>query len=172
MAYSFDEPAVSKLYILYILQEIQLPLTNAQITDILLENDLLDYFSLQQYFHDLQEAGYIGGVDNHFSLSKKGAVTLNCFASKMPSSSVEKIKDYIRDNRDRIAREREISTFVTENGGDYEVRLQILDKDAKPYIEVNLKVPTAKTARLICENWKKRSSQIYSNLIEELVSSK
>lgn len=172
MPYSSAEPAVSKLYILYILQETGIPMTNAQITHTLLENDLIDYFSLQQYLHDLEEAGYIGAIDNRFMISKKGAVTLDCFKSKLPPSSVEKIKTYTANHRQRIEREREIFTSVTEDEpGDYKVHLQVLDDDGQPYIEIRLRVPTAKTGRLICENWKNRSSEIYSGLIEQLISS-
>ena len=46
---SSEELALNKLYILYILNKMQLPLTNGQITNIFIENDLLDYFSLQEY---------------------------------------------------------------------------------------------------------------------------
>lgn len=173
MERSYEELAVNKLYILYILQRIELPLTNAQITHIFMENDLLDYFSLQQYFHELTEGGLIAssvkeGVP-HFIIADKGQTVLSYFQSRLPSSVLQNLDRYLSDKKDLLRKEQEVSASMEQNPtGDYQVHLQISDDD-NPYIRIDLKVPTSRTARLICENWKTNSSDIYSNVIEALI---
>ena len=43
-----SELAENKLLLLYILKTIDEPISNAQLTDIVLENSLINYFTLQQ----------------------------------------------------------------------------------------------------------------------------
>lgn len=173
MERSYEELAVNKLYILYILQRIELPLTNAQITHILLENDLLDYFSLQQYFHELTESGLIASSFKeglpYFVIADKGKTALSYFQSRIPSSITQNLDHYLSDKKDLLRKEQEISVSMEQNPtGDYQVHLQISDNE-NPYIRIDLKVPTARTARRICDNWKASSSDIYSNVIEALI---
>ncbi|HBM81290.1 MAG TPA: DUF4364 domain-containing protein, partial [Clostridiaceae bacterium] len=47
-----QELAESKLLILYLFKKINLPISNAIVTDIVLENNLLNYFQLQQYLSE------------------------------------------------------------------------------------------------------------------------
>lgn len=176
MERSYEELAVNKLYILYILQKIEIPLTNAQIIHIFMENDLLDYFSLQQYFHELKEGGLISSTSEdgtpHFVISEKGKTVLNYFKSRIPAATLQNLESYISEQKENIKKQREISVFMQQNPqGDYQIHLKILDYD-NPYINLQLKVPTARTARLICDNWKEHSSEIYSHIIETLIRPK
>lgn len=173
MERSSEELAVNKLYILYILQQMDLPLTNAQITNLFMENDLLDYFSLQQYFHELKEAGLIGSLKkdglSHYMISEKGSIALKYFHSRLSPAIMDSIQTQITQKREALLRQREITTAIRENKeGDFGVNLKILDYDT-PYINIDIKVPTAKTARIICENWKNNASDIYGHLMDTLI---
>ena len=60
---SSNELAINKLYILYILSKMEIPLSNSQIINIFMENDILDYFSLQQYLHELKDANLVSSIE-------------------------------------------------------------------------------------------------------------
>jgi len=51
--------ADKKLMILYLLNKMDIPLTKAQITNAILENNLIDFFTFQQCISELEEAGMI-----------------------------------------------------------------------------------------------------------------
>ena len=53
------ELADNKLLILYIIKKLKQPCTNTYITDIILNNNFLNYFLLQQYLNDLVESNYL-----------------------------------------------------------------------------------------------------------------
>ena len=52
---SSEETAYHKLLILYILYKIKMDLTNSQITQVVLETEMMNYFSLQQLLSQLME---------------------------------------------------------------------------------------------------------------------
>ncbi len=170
---SSEELALHKLYILYILNKMQLPLTNGQITNIFIENDILDYFSLQEYLHQLNEAELIMMKPKNnldlYSLSDKGKLALNYFNNRIDSDKKDSLDLFVLENKENILRDREVKTEVKKLAdGQFDVKLEILDNN-RPYISVSLNVPTNKTANIIAENWKNNTSNIYSSIIETLI---
>ena len=56
---SSEETAYHKLLILYILYKIKMDLTNSQITQVVLETEMMNYFSLQQLLSQLMESKFL-----------------------------------------------------------------------------------------------------------------
>lgn len=52
-----DSATLYKLIILYMLNKVDFPLTNAQISEFFLENEYTNYFSLQEAINDLDDSG-------------------------------------------------------------------------------------------------------------------
>ena len=53
------ELAENKLLLLYILKTLKQPISNTQLTEIVLENSFINYFTLQQYIAELDESKFI-----------------------------------------------------------------------------------------------------------------
>lgn len=53
------ELAENKLILIYIINKLKCPLTKNQLTQIILENNLMNYFILQQYICELVSSGII-----------------------------------------------------------------------------------------------------------------
>ena len=170
---SSEELALNKLYILYILNKMQLPLTNGQITNIFIENDLLDYFSLQEYLYQLKEAKLVNLTNknnlDYYSISEKGKIALNYFTNRIDSDKKESLDIFVHKNKENIIRDREVKAeFKKLADGQFDVKLEIIDNN-RPYISISLNVPTNKTANIIAENWKNNASNLYSSIIETLI---
>ena len=109
---SSEELALNKLYILYILNKMQLPLTNGQITNIFIENDLLDYFSLQEYLYQLKEAELVNLTNknnlDYYSISEKGKIALNYFTNRIDSDKKESLDIFVHKNKENIIRDRDV----------------------------------------------------------------
>ena len=54
-----DPMTLYKLMNLYMLKQVNFPLTNAQLTDFFLQHEYASYFTLQQALNELQESGLI-----------------------------------------------------------------------------------------------------------------
>ncbi|WDC83543.1 DUF4364 family protein [Caloramator sp. mosi_1] len=57
--------AINKLIILYILNKLNKPTSNSQLTQIILENNLINYFTLQQYISELINTGFINTITDN-----------------------------------------------------------------------------------------------------------
>ena len=72
-----------KLIILYMLNEVDYPLTNSQISEFLLEKEYTNYFHLQQTFSELVDSNLleVKTVRNasYYRLTEAGRTTLSYF---------------------------------------------------------------------------------------------
>ena len=80
---SSEELASHKLLILYILDKINMDLTNSQITQVVLETEMMNYFSLQQFLSQLMESKFLTTYKEsdreYYSLTQKGLEILEYF---------------------------------------------------------------------------------------------
>ena len=82
MAKSFT---LYKLIILYMLNEVDFPLTNSQISEFILDEGYTTYFKLQQALSELLESGFIREESTHhrtfYHLTEDGAETIHYFTN-------------------------------------------------------------------------------------------
>ena len=71
-----DPITLYKLMILYMLDHVNFPLTNSQLTDFFLDHEYTTYFTLQQALNELKEAGLIRMESTHnssrYEITKEG----------------------------------------------------------------------------------------------------
>ena len=53
------ELAENKLLVLYVIKSLKQPISNTQLTEIILENNFINYFTLQQYISELEYSNFI-----------------------------------------------------------------------------------------------------------------
>ena len=53
------ELAENKLLVLYVMDSLKQPITNTQLTEIILENNFINYFTLQQYISELISSDFL-----------------------------------------------------------------------------------------------------------------
>lgn len=162
-----------KLIVLTMLEKVDFPLTNAQISDFILTKEYTNYFTLQQVLSELTETELAeeNTVRNstYYQITEKGKETLSFFGHMVSSAIHEDMDKYFKDNA--IMLRDEMSTradYFQNNHEEYSVRLRVIEKDS-PIIDLTLSVPTEKQANSICDNWKKKNQKIYAYLMQELL---
>ena len=173
---SSEELAYHKLLILYVLEETNMDLTNSQITQVILETEVMNYFSLQQFLSQLMEANFLKIYEDsnkeYYTLTKKGIDTLEYFLSRNPDQIKEKLDEYIRLNKENLLADTQVkSSFVKQSDNEFIVNLRVIENQSN-LIDLNLNVSSEKQAKLICDNWKKNASYMYAEIIDLLISSK
>ena len=82
------EKAENKILLLYFMDQVKIPVSNMQLTRIMLENRYMNYFLLQQNIHEMLTDGLIVSEtkDNidYYSLTSKGLKMLNLFSNLVP----------------------------------------------------------------------------------------
>ena len=173
---SSEELAYHKLLILYVLEKANMDLTNSQITQVILETEVMNYFSLQQFLSQLMDANFLKIYEDsnkeYYTLTQKGIETLNYFLSRIPSQITEKLDEYIKLNKENLLADTQVkSSFVKQSDNEYIVNLRVIENQSN-LIDLNLNVSSEKQAKLICDNWKKNASYMYAEIIELLITSK
>ena len=173
---SSEELASHKLLILYILNKINMDLTNSQITQVVLDTETMNYFSLQHFLSELMESKFLtnyrdSGRD-YYSLTQKGLEILEYFLSIIPSDVSTKLDDYLVKNKQAILADTEVkASFIKQNSHEFIVNLRVLENQCN-LIDLNLNVSSEKQANLICNNWRNNASYMYAEIIDLLIKEK
>lgn len=166
--------ADKKLIILYLLSKLDIPLTKAQITNAVLENNLIDFFTFQQCMAELEEAGMIKQVPHQkkqcYATTDSGKRAVEVFAQRISKETSGIINNYIEKNRDSLRKESQVIAEYSKIGDkEYVVNLKVIEKDLV-LMDLNLSVVSAKQAKQVCEKWKSSSEKIYGQLISLLIN--
>ena len=164
-----------KLMNLYMLKQVNFPLTNAQLTDFFLEHEYTTYFTLQQALNELLESGLIRMHSNHsttrYEITREGEETLEFFGKNISPAIIDDMDQYLRENRFRIRNEAGvIADFYKSTNQDYIVHCEI--REGKTVLlDVSLSVPDREQAEAMCSQWEKKNQDIYSYVMKTLMTS-
>ncbi len=162
-----------KLIVLSMLDRVDFPLTNAQISDFILTKEYTNYFTLQQVLAELVETGLadVRTVRNssYYHMTEKGKDTLNFFGNMVSPAIQEDIDHYLKDHAIALRDETSVrAEYYPNSSEEYSVRLRVLEKNS-PVIDLTVTVPTESQADSVCANWKKKNQKLYAYLMQELL---
>ncbi len=165
-----DKNSLYKLMILYLLQRVDFPLTKAQVSDFML--GYTDFISLQQVFHDLQEAGMVIprtiGSRTNLLITDAGRDAMQFFGTQVGETLRKDMDTYLERHSITLREEVSItSEYHKVRNREYEAHLVALEKGI-PMVEVKMSVPDEESAQVICDNWKEKSQEVYQSLIRLL----
>lgn len=168
-----NQLAESKLILLYILEEISMPIPKNQLTQIVLENNLVNYFLLQQYLTELHSSNFTEYINKNdkknITITEKGKKVLSMFISRIPEETISKIENYINVKIDTIKKEIYLHADYTIEANDmFIVNLRAQENDMT-LIDIKVNVPSKKHAIDLCQNWKSNSSKIYNDIMNLLL---
>lgn len=166
------ELAENKLILLYILEKINMPVSNLQITKVILENKFMNYFLLQQFLNELSENNFLATETKEdkifYTITASGRQTLEYFINLIPFGIKGRIDNTIGSIRKNIKNETQITAdFTPESEREFVVSCKVNEDDFS-LIDLKITVGTKSDARTICENWKKHSQVIYTEIIDSL----
>ena len=104
-----------KLMNLYLLKQVNFPLTNAQLTSFFTEHDYTTYFTLQQALNELEDAGLIHKEASHsstrYDITKEGEETLNFFGKNISPAIINDMDEYLKEKRKTQTAEDALKDF-------------------------------------------------------------
>ena len=166
--------ADKKLMILYLLSRVGIPLTKSQITNAILENNLIDFFTFQQCVSELEESGMIKHTlyqkRQCYTATDSGIRAVGIFEQRISKNTAQIINNYISKNKESLRKESQvIAEYKKIDDKEYIVSLKVIENELV-LIDLKLNVVSAKQAKQICEKWKNSSENIYSQLISSLIN--
>lgn len=171
-----EELAQNKLLLLYLIKTSQVPFTNNEITEFMLERNYMNYFLVQQYLSELLDSNFIEiineGGEDIYSIVEKGEIALSYFEERIP----DQVKAELNDEFVKIEHEEKIETeilteYYKKKNNQFVVNLKLVENEDTLF-SVYLDVATKKQADLICHRWKNNTEYIYQNIINLLTDEK
>ena len=164
---------IYKLTILNMLDLVDFPLTNTQISDFFLEHEYTDYFRVQQVINDLAGAGLIRSESTHsntqYTITAAGRETLGFFRDKITEAIEHDIFTYFEKNKLELRNINSVlADYYRTPNRQYAVRCQLREHDTN-LIDLTLTVRTREQAEAVCDNWKKQNEDVYTYLMDMLI---
>ncbi len=162
-----------KLIVLYMLQKVDFPLTNSQISEFVLGRGYTSYFTLQSVLSELVESEMIRQETvrncSYFTMTEAGEEALRYFHSRISDPIREDIDRYLQDNKMQLRDEVSVVADYYKNTADeYSVHCVVREKYSNP-IELTVTVPDEAQARAACGNWRQKCQEIYEFVMKELL---
>lgn len=169
---SRDSFNFNKLVVLYILNRVTFPITVAQISDFVLEQEYTDFLTLQQVINELKDAGLIISEKarnrTYLTITDEGRETLQLFKTRISVVDRYEIDTYFQKNEFSLRNEIAVQgNYYKTASNDYDVHLVIHEGDDQ-LMEITIPVPTEEMASAVCDNWQKKNLEIYQYLIGQL----
>ena len=163
-----------KLMNLYMLHQVNFPLTNAQLSNFFLDREYTTYFTLQQALNELLDAGLVKKEtmrnSSRYEITKEGEETLEFFGKNISPAIVSDMDEYLKQNRFRMRNEVGlISDFYKSTNQDYIVHCEVREGKAV-LVNLDISVPDKEQAEIMCNHWKDRSQVIYAYVMKSLMS--
>lgn len=168
------ELAENKLLVLYVIKSLRQAISKTQLTEIILENNFINYFTLQQYISELEMAKFVEYIEKNdkklITITTKGENVLSIFNDRISPIKRDIIDNYISKTIDNIKKELTIhSDYTIEKNNSFIVDLKALE-DETLLIDLKISVPTKKQATSLCNRWKENPSDIYTKIVQVLFS--
>ena len=159
---------------LYMLHQVNFPLTNAQLSNFFLDREYTTYFTLQQALNELLDAGLVKKEtmrnSSRYEITKEGEETLEFFGKNISPAIVSDMDEYLKQNRFRMRNEVGlISDFYKSTNQDYIVHCEVREGKAV-LVNLDISVPDKEQAEIMCNHWKDRSQEIYAYVMKSLMS--
>lgn len=168
---SIDE----KLLILYLIDKMDMPLSNRQISEFVLQGGLMDDFALQRNLAEMTESGFLDKSQEagtaRYSILGKGGEILEFFEKRLPAETRGKANQFVIDNRRTIKKDYEINAnyFFDHTYDEYIVKCALYE-DERMLMELNVSVVSNEQAKNICANWKEGAANVFRDIIMPLVN--
>lgn len=167
-----DASTQYKLILLYMLDNLDFPLTNSQISEFVLDKGYTDYFTLQNTIYDLETSELIVSENvrnsTRYLITEAGRETIAMFESKLSTAIKDDISLFFEEKKYQLRKEIDILADYYPVGKEYMVKCLVKEKKST-LMELKLNVVSKEQAIYICDHWQNKSEEIYNYLMQKLL---
>lgn len=164
--------AENKVLILYILDNVNKPITNDALYSIVTSAVELNYFYFQQFLLDLIDAKFVlcytKETQDVYKLTDSGKNTLDLTLDILPGIIKLKVDTNLKSNIEMFENAQSVvSEYIPKSENEYEVQCKIIE-DNEVAFEIKTYAYSREQAQNIVDNWKQNASILYPKLIDLL----
>ncbi len=173
---SLEPLTLYKLMTLYMLNKVNFPLTNTQISGFFLDKEYTSYFVFQQVISELLDSNLITSEvvrnTSYYRITDDGIETIELFTSKIPVAIIDDIDIFLIDNKYELRNQvGTLADYYKSTNQDYVVNCQIKEGQST-LIDLSISVPSEDVAEDMCNNWQNTSQELYETIMKMLMKKK
>ena len=162
-----------KLMVLMILGNADYPLSTATLYEFFLETGYAGYFDLNKTIYTLIEDGYVESAkcygSTFMTITDKGRDTITNLKDHVSRGIREDIKAFLEKNGlDVVNKASVVTDYYKTGSGDYVAELTAREKYSD-LISIKINVSSEESAKTMCDNWSRGSSELYAYIIRTLL---
>lgn len=162
-----------RLVILYALKHFKISASVENLQEILVWQDIIDYFTMVDFLLDMEKLGMVTTVtvENvvRYDITEKGDKTVSMFKNKIPMSLRDKIYFKCDEMVSDMAKGRSIAAdIVPIDDRNFMAKCGIYEFNT-PLMEINIYAGTREQAEAIAERFKTQSSSLYKTILEKII---
>jgi DNA-binding PadR family transcriptional regulator len=170
----------NKLLLMFLINMMDLPMSRSQITDFIIDKDLMNHFVLAQNLTDMVDRKFLEATkeDNQdenttsYTLTEAGLENLELLENQIPRPVRNLITKYVEENRGKIKKgyERTAHYFPDVKNDEYIVKCGIYDdKRDSTLMEISVPVVTREQAKQLQANWNTNYKSLYQKILATLI---
>ncbi len=166
-----------KLILLYVLDKMEIPLTEASILEICsTQNDWINWMECKDLLAQLIKSGFVyepstENEENRYNITVNGRECLSQFYTRIPASLRANIDQFALDNKLSFKRSQEyVSKYFKNEDGRYTVELRILEPNiAENVFAITIKADSRHAAMMACKKWRDVAPSIYEYVYGKMI---
>lgn len=162
-----------RLIILYTLKCFKISMTEGNLHEALVWNDILDYFTMMDFLLDMQNLGMVSTVTIEgtlrYDITKKGHETLEMFKDRIPKSIRDKIYDLAEEELYKLERGREIVADIQPIDEKKFLAKCGIYEFGMPLMELSIFAGTRKHAAEITKKFEENAATLYKSILDTIV---
>ena len=158
-----------KFLILFVLAEINMPVSLDDVFGTVFVDDAMDYFSTSSAFYDLVNSGHINDTPEGYLISVKGRDAVETYSDRLPPSVKRKAQQSALQTTVRIKRENSLSCVIEEKDErNIVVKMRISD-GKNELMNLEMLVVNRDQAHVLETNFKSNADKIYNAVLNDLL---
>ncbi|MBQ4558265.1 MAG: DUF4364 family protein [Clostridia bacterium] len=167
-----------KLILLFIMDKMEIPLTQNNILDIITRKSWLNYMECIDVLNQLLDTNFVYRLEKQneeeevkYAITYSGRECLSHFYTRIKLSLREDITNFAKENGIKFKRSQEyLSEYTKNEDGSYKVSLKIKEPLINlPLLEITIKAPNKSTAISACTKWSEKAPNVFEFLYDNII---
>ena len=168
---------VNKLILLYVLDKMEIPLTENSILEICSsQNNWVNWMDCKDLLSQLITSKFIykpntEDDESRYNITVAGRECLSQFYTRIPASLRDNIAQFAGENKMQFKRNQEyIAKSFKNEDGSYTVDLKILEPlTTESIFTMSIKTGTRHSASIACKKWRELAANIYEYVYSKII---
>lgn len=162
--------AENKILILYALVKAKYSMTKHDLSLIMLDNLLMNYYNFSDSLYGLKDGRFIindkMGNDEYIEITESGIKMLELFLPNQDQHKLSMIDTYLNEMKDKLIEKNSVrASYEVIDKDRYFVHL-MLKEGKKILLEVNAELPDEEAAKEAVSNWEKNPDKVYLEILK------